>query len=64
MPPLDLELDLELDRQDRERECELDHKVRDLGLELERSLVAILMIGEREFCFVDDGDLLFLDLDR
>ena len=53
-----------MDRHDREHEYELDCEVRDIGLELERLLAAILMIGEREFCFVDDGDLLFLDLDR
>ena len=57
-------MDLDWDRQDRERECELDREVRDLDLELERLLAAILMIGEREFRFVDDRDLLFLDLDR
>ena len=64
MPPLDLELNLELNRQDRKRDCKLNLKVRDLGLELEVLLAAILMIGERESLFVDDGDLLFLDLDR
>jgi len=56
-----------LDKRDRERECELDREVRDLDLELERLLAAtILMFGDLDldFRFVDDGDLLFLVVDR
>ena len=53
-----------MDRQDRVHECELGRKVRDLDLELERLFPAIFVIGERDFRFVDDGELLLLDLDR
>ena len=61
---LDLELDLDLDRRDLERECELDREIRDLELDLEHLFTAILLIGDLDFRFVDDGDILFLVLDR
>ena len=61
---LDLELNLDLDRRDRERECELDREVRDLELDLEHLCTSILLIGDLDFRFLDDGDILFLFLDR
>ena len=57
-------MDLYFDRRDGEREYELDHEVRNFDLELERLLAAMLMIGDLDFRFVDDGDILFLVLDR
>ena len=57
-------MDLDVDRRDGERECELDHEVCNFDLELERLLAAMLMIGDLDFRFVDDGDILFLVLDR
>ena len=60
---LDLEWDLDLDRRNRERGLELDCEVRDLDSYLERWLLALLMIGDRDCRFVDDGYLLFLVLD-
>ena len=49
--------------QDREQECEVDREVRDFDLGLKRVFVAIFVIGEREFRFVDDGGLIDDDLD-
>ena len=57
-------MDLNFDKQDREHEYKLGREVRDLDLELERIFAAIFVIGECEFRFVNDGELLLLDLDR
>ena len=51
------------DRQDREQERGVDREVRDFDLGLNRVFAAIFMIGEREFRFVDDGELIDDDLD-
>ena len=51
------------DRQDREQERGVDWEVRDFDLGLNRVFVAIFMFGEREFRFVDDGELIDDDLD-
>ena len=51
------------DRQDREQERGVDREVRDFDLGLNRVFAAIFMIGEREFRFVDDGELIYDDLD-
>ena len=49
--------------QDREQECEVDREVRDFDLGLKPVFAAIFVIGEREFRFVDDGELIDDDLD-
>ena len=56
-------MDCDWDRQDREQERGVDREVRDFDLGLNRVFAAIFMIGEREFRFVDDGELIDDDLD-
>ena len=56
-------MDRDWDRQDREQERGVDREVRDFDLGLNRVFAAIFMIGEREFRFVDDGELIYDYLD-
>ena len=56
-------MDRDWDRRDREQERGGDREERNFGLGLNRVFAAIFMIGEREFRFVDDGELIDDDLD-
>ena len=56
-------MDRDWDIQYREQECEVDREVRDFDLGFKCVFAAIFVIGEREFRFADDGELIDDDID-
>ena len=56
-------MDRDWDIKYREQECEVDREVRDFDLGFKGVFAAIFVIGEREFRFADDGELIDDDID-